>query len=86
MFIHHRRDDIDEFFFVPYEFRIHEDIIHRDIVGKLDMFFRFIVGKNISSLGFERCLAYVLLIEEIVIMIMSKYLEIEQSQYKNQKK
>ena len=77
MLVDYRSDDIDEFFLVPDEFRIYENIVHGDIVGKLDMFFCFIVSENISSFRFERCFAYMLLIEKIVIIIMLYHLKIE---------
>ncbi len=74
MFIYYRSDDIDEFFLVPYEFWINEDIIHTDIVGELDMFFSFIISKDISSFCLKRSFANMLLIEKIIIIIMPYYL------------
>ena len=53
MSIHERGYDVYEFWFVPYEFRIDEDIVHRDVVGQLDMLFSFVVSIDISSLSLE---------------------------------
>lgn len=47
------------------------------------MFFRFIVGENIPSFGLERRLAYMLLIEEIVIIIVLDDLKIKKPQYQD---
>lgn len=80
MLIDDRGHDADEFLLVPDEFGIDEDIIHRDVVGELDMFIGFIVGEDIPSLRFERCLADVLLIEERIVIAVPQDLEVEQSE------
>ena len=77
MLVDHRSNNVYKFFFTPDKFRIHENIVHGDIVGKLDMFFCFIISEDISSFRFERCFAYMLLIEKIVIIIMLYHLKIE---------
>ena len=77
MLIDDRGYEIDEFFLVPDEFRIDEDIVHGDIVRKLDMLFRLIISEDISSFRFERSFAHMLLVEESIVIIVPHHLEKE---------
>lgn len=77
--------EVDEFFLVPDEFGVDEDIVHGDIVRELDMLFRFIVSEDVPSLGFERSFAHMLLVEHRIIIVVSYHLEKEQSQDQYQK-
>lgn len=86
MLVDDRSDKIYKFFFIPDKFRIDEDIVHTDIIGKLDMFLSFIISKNISSFCYERSLTHMLLIEQRIIIPMINNLEKEQSQDKYKKK
>lgn len=77
MLIDDRSYEIDEFFLVPDEFRIDEDIVHSDIVRKLDMLVCLIISEDVPSFRLERSLAYMLLVEERIIIIVPHHLEKE---------